>query len=359
MLEAFKTLEEQYWELYRPIFLEQYINPLNIADEKEKFSKAWKNNSIYNPQFIYKSLDFSFSEISTKFKRLNEAFIKNDHVLSRYYVEHIEETLEALQHLSNRKTKTFSTWLTAQYGRPSKKLLKQAQELLSTLDQVVKEEQSIDATEVLEIFTQALQERGFKGWKISIEEMPARMSINQMLKRVKIKASAKFSLVEIERLKVHEIDTHILRAENAKKQPYLLFQYGFPRYLKTEEGLAIFSEKQSGLLSEYDKQKYALRVLASEYASNHGFYDLFVYLNKYIDENDAFDMAVRVKRGLIDTSVKGGYTKDQVYLGGYFTVKSMLPEDRIKLYYGKLGVDDLYVVNSLLLNEDLNYPKWV
>jgi len=199
MLKTFRKYEEQYWTLYRTIFVEQYINPLNIAEEKDKFAQAWKSESIYNPQFTYKPLDFSIIDVSSELKKLYEVFIKNDYVLSRYYVEHIEDTLEALHYFSKRETKTFVAWLTEQYGRPSKKLVQQAKKILHVRNPGVKEEQSIDATEVLAIFTQALKERGFEGWKIDIEEMPARMSINQMLKSVKIKASAKFSPVEIER----------------------------------------------------------------------------------------------------------------------------------------------------------------
>ena len=360
MTEAFKMLEEQYWELYRPVFLEQYINPLNIAEEKEKFSKAWHENKVYNPQFTYQSLDFDLDELRTKLKRLKEAFAKNNHDLSRYYVEHIDETIEALEYFSNRETKVFAAWLTAQYGRPSKKLVQQAEDVLATLDKVVKEEQSVNATEVSDIFAQALEERGFGGWEISIEEMPARMSINQMLKKVKIKASAKFSPLEIERLKIHEIDTHILRAENAKKQPYLLFQYGFPKYLKTEEGLAILSEEKYGLLSTYDKERYAMRVLAADYSYEHSFYTLFSYLHQRLDFDDAFNMALRTKRGLVDSSQNGGYTKDQVYLDGYFMLKEEPLADIAKLYYGKIGMENIEVLEKLdKLEENIIYPEWV
>lgn len=360
MMEAFNRLEKQYWDLYRPIFLEQYINPLNIAKEKENFSKAWKEDKQYNPQFQYKALDFNLEEKVDNFLSLKKTFEKNIHELSIYYIEHIEETIVALQHFSNREAKAFNVWLTAQYDRPSKQLVKQANKMLATLNLIVKEEQSVDASEVLEIFTQALRERNFSGWEISIEEMPARMSINQMLKKVKIKASAKFSSIEIERLIVHEIDTHILRAENAKKQPYLLFQYGFPKYLKTEEGLAILSEEKHGLLSQYDKEKYAMRVLAADYTCEHSFYELFSYLHQKLDFDDAFNMALRTKRGLVDSSQSGGYTKDQVYLDGYVTLKQESLDVISKLYYGKIGVENIDVLKNLdKLEENIIYPEWV
>jgi len=360
MIEAFKTLEDRYWELYRPVFLEQYINPLNIAEEKEKFSKAWHENKVYNPQFTYQSLDFDLNEVCTKFKGLKESFNKSEHPLDRYYIEHIDRTTEALQHFANRETKVFATWLTTQYGRPSRKLVQQAEKMLSRLGKVAKEEQSVSAFEVSEIFAQALEERDFVGWEILIEEMPARMSINQMQKKVKIKASAKFSHLEIARLKVHEIDTHILRAENAKKQPYLLFQYGFPGYLKTEEGLAILSEAKHDLLTEYDQQKYALRVLASDYACDHDFYDVFIFLTRWLDDEDAFAMTVRVKRGLANTEDYGAYTKDQVYLDGYLMLKEEPLSNIAKLYYGKIGMGNIGVLAKLdKLEESIIYPEWV
>ncbi len=45
----------------------------------------------------------------------------------------------------------------------------------------------------------------------------------------------------------HEIDCHVLRSENGKQQPFKIFNYGFPNYLETEEGYAIYMVNQLGI----------------------------------------------------------------------------------------------------------------
>jgi len=360
-MKTFHSLEEQYWDIYRPLYMEQYINPKNIEEEKRTFLEAYYKAEIYNPVFTYKTLPKEVDEKMLQLDALCQVFKQSKHPLAEYYVLLIIQTLKSLEAFQSRDTNAehFNSWLSALYDAPSATLAQYAKHMLETV-KIHKEEETMSSEELANIFTHALEERGFKGWKIVVEEMPARMSINQMDKMVKINKNATFSSSEVERLKVHEINTHILRAENAKKQPYLLFQYGFPAYLKTEEGLAILSEEKHGLLSEYDRQKYALRVLACGYALEHSFYEVFVYLHRYLDADDAFSMTLRVKRGMTDTAKKGGYTKDQVYLDGYLMLKEEPLSTISKLYYGKIGLENVKVLDSLEhLENVLVYPEWV
>jgi uncharacterized protein (TIGR02421 family) len=355
----YNTLEERFWKLYRQFYIEQYINPTNLDEEKRKFLTRYAQGETYNPLFTYKYLEPDMDKVMKELDSLRDDFLHARTLLDEYYIILIDNFQNALQQLQDRKSNNFTKWLTTLYGRPSESLLSQASLTLHNLPEPKKELSELSASKVADIFQETLAKRSFTGWNIIIEEIPARMSINQMTSTVKIKASAKFSKSEVKRLIVHEIDTHVLRAENAKKQPYLLFRYGFPNYLKTEEGLAIFSEEQKGLLTPYDKQKYALRVLAADFTCEYTFYDVFKKLHQTLDAEDAFSMTARVKRGLTDTSLKGGYTKDQVYLDGYLSLKSMKKEEILKLYYGKVGVNDVQLIAGLPhLNEELIYPEW-
>jgi hypothetical protein len=52
-------------------------------------------------------------------------------------------------------------------------------------------------------------------------------------------------------------------------------------------------------------------------ASTMGFVELFDDIERFIDDKmDRFQLVTRVKRGAEDTSLPGGYYKDQVYLEG-------------------------------------------
>lgn len=186
------------------------------------------------------------------------------------------------------------------------------------------------------------------------------MSVSGLLQTVKVKDTAMFTENELQRLFVHEIETHILRNENGKTQRYEMFTYGFPDNISTEEGLAILAEQLNNLRDETDELRYALRVVLCYKCFEMDFYDLFKLANQYFDEDRAFDMVARVKRGLTDTSQFGGYTKDQVYFTGYHQIKNLPKETLKKLYIGKIGIQHLELINQF---DDLNYkvriPQWI
>ena len=73
------------------------------------------------------------------------------------------------------------------------------------------------------------------------------------------------------------------------------------------------------------------------------FVDLFKDLEKYVDSAGArWKFVLRVKRGLVDTSQKGGLYKDQVYLEGAVKILSQRHALNFKaLLCGKISLQDL------------------
>ena len=74
------------------------------------------------------------------------------------------------------------------------------------------------------------------------------------------------------------------------------------------------------------------------------FVDLFKDLEKYVDNpKSRWKVALRVKRGLTDTSKKGGLYKDQVYLEGAVKVLSLRHHlDFKRLLCGKISLTDYH-----------------
>lgn len=72
------------------------------------------------------------------------------------------------------------------------------------------------------------------------------------------------------------------------------------------------------------------------------FVELFKDLEKYVDSPlGRWKFTLRVKRGLVDTSQKGGLYKDQVYLEGAVKVLSRRKNLNFKaLLCGKISLDD-------------------
>ena len=139
-----------------------------------------------------------------------------------------------------------------------------------------------------------------------------------------------------------------------------LFQYGFPDYLRTEEGLAITSEYRQNFLSDMDLAKYCSRVIAAYNTKDYDFYDLFKIIYKYHEFEQTFSIVSRIKRGLIDTSVYGGYTKDQIYLDGYLAIKKLEDNEIEKLFCGKISLKELKNINYLgEINQKYIRPNWL
>lgn len=74
------------------------------------------------------------------------------------------------------------------------------------------------------------------------------------------------------------------------------------------------------------------------------FVDLFKDLEKYVDNpHSRWKVALRVKRGLTDSSRKGGLYKDQVYLEGAVKILSLRHHlDFKSIMAGKISLNDYH-----------------
>ena len=148
---------------------------------------------------------------------------------------------------------------------------------------------------------------------------------------------------------MHEIGTHIKRAENAKEQKLKLFKIGFPYYLATEEGLAAYNEEIAGVHNNNILRQYAGRVIAVDLALKNAFNVVYTTLQQYFTDFEAFTITLRVKRGLKNTQQPGSYTKDHVYLKGLYAVKDFVRKGgNIKdLYIGKIGIEHVPLIKHM------------
>ncbi|XP_021112558.1 uncharacterized protein KIAA0895-like homolog isoform X2 [Heterocephalus glaber] len=117
----------------------------------------------------------------------------------------------------------------------------------------------------------------------------------------------------------HEIGTHYLRGVNNAQQPWHSaegrLQYGLRPANPTEEGLASLHSVL------FRKQPFLWRAALLYYtihrAAHMSFCQLFQDLARYVqDANVRWEYCVRAKRGQMDTSKPGCFSKDQVYLDG-------------------------------------------
>ncbi|MFZ4760861.1 MAG: tyrosine/phenylalanine carboxypeptidase domain-containing protein, partial [Burkholderiaceae bacterium] len=177
------------------------------------------------------------------------------------------------------------------------------------------------------VFGRALTLLGAQGWSVELDaEMTARVAVAPRARRIRIRTDARFAPAELRRLTVHEVGCHVARYENARRQPLELLVLGLGRYLSTEEGLAVWCERHFGVIGAGDERRYAARLVAVDLALAGSFSQVYGALRDVLPASEAYDLCVRVRRGIADQSGAGAYVKDRVYLEGCAAVGRHLAE---------------------------------
>lgn len=189
----------------------------------------------------------------------------------------------------------------------------------------------------------ALADRRLQGWTV-VEDtvMAARVLVDGAKRLIRVNPNARFRARDIERLVVHEIDVHAVRAANGMAQPLTCFQTGLPGSLATEEGLALVSEEHAGFSSPGMLARQVEVVRAIDLARRLPFQELFDTVAERCGPGLAWGICLRIKRGLADPAQPGVYAKDSVYLRGRMAVRAWLDTGGVlkHLFVGKVGVTD-------------------
>jgi uncharacterized protein (TIGR02421 family) len=325
------------------------VNPKNGNDTKKKFLKSKEC-----PKFIY----------NTQLNRIEQ----NKNALQNITLEHtpIDSLLRKKQKelsnkcdmYSNLGSKKFTTFSKKVWGKPDKKLISKAYEILD-LPESPKQE-NISSKQSLSLLQTALKDYNIHNmWSIKrMDRTSSSAAIRFHEKVLSLKTKQQFSKKYIQRLIVHEVGTHILRYENAMIQPLKIFRVGLSNYLSTEEGLAAYNEDVNKVLSKSVLRQYAGRVIAVSLAQRMSFLEVFNELKKCFSEEEAFKLTFRAKRGIADTNESGGCTKDYVYLKGYYEVQEYINRGEAyeDLYIGKVGISDLPTIRKI---PEIRSPRFI
>jgi hypothetical protein len=170
--------------------------------------------------------------------------------------------------------------------------------------------------------------------------LSSRILVDSARRAVRVNPAARFRESDRQGLVAHEIDVHAVRAANGEAQPLRLFATGLARSLLTEEGLAILAEERVRALSPGFVARQGVLLRAVDRARTAGFRELWEALVPDTGAAGAFQIALRVKRGLARPDLPGVFAKDSVYLRGYRRVRAWLDDggDLRRLYVGKVGL---------------------
>jgi uncharacterized protein (TIGR02421 family) len=333
-----------------------YCSPINLISEKKKFFLHISKDKEYNPQFKYREIIFNEKDIKNKVNELinfkpssDERIVPEiDNIILQNIINHFgNRSKKLLKLILNRSSLNFTKYSKSIYKLPNHKTILTAKNILQFKISSNYSKKKMSAQEIANKLEPIIANYG---WKIVFDKsLTSKMKTVGSRKELVINSFSEFNAYDLTRLKYHEIETHIRRYVNNERLPKEI-QTCF-NYIETEEGLAITTEEMKDVLSAEQLRIYAGRVLAVKYAMEHSFYEVFKYLktHKFNDE-DAFIIASRVKRGLSDTSKKGGFTRDHIYLSGKIKVDKYLNDGGSvsDLYLGKISIDDVSIIKKIL-----------
>lgn len=333
-----------------------HLIPVNFEEEKEKFF----NSRTHNPQFVYVIKDIKNHE--KKILDLKSKILKLDipQELNDYLLEYIID-LELLNH--TRKsigTPHFADYATDLF----------ASELEETFhEQFIPKNfefenegkgKLMDAREIKEAFIKILENYNLKDYHVEIiangpiiTAGPNRIVLGEKIKRYENNVNC---------LIIHEVESHALQFYNIRQTHNpLLRLMKFSKVRVWSEGLAVFNEVQTKLLTKSKYNTYLKRFEAVKMINN-SFREIFEYISESIPPKEAFKIAFRVKRGLSDTSLPGGFPKDLVYILGYLKVDEYVKNGNSRSHFYRIqdpNYGELLKKYGLLPTQPIVLPKFI
>jgi hypothetical protein len=341
------------------------FTPTNLDIEKKKFF----NSDTYNPQFQYRIVKNVNRDVLKKLSSVEEVS-DVDPRISDFYIELIRSKKEANDLMYAVGDNELITEIsTNRYGRPSVKLFRNAcrvlrgkMDIYNVAKRVSAEEKPLKYDEIERVFGIVFKELGLDGWAVDKSMNIAKNGVKVGIKTKKILVDPNIerSKFKLRKTIIHEVGTHVLRAENGLKSGLeALSKPNLPSYLDVEEGLATWNENNMGLLTENWLKKKAALVYALYVGEDMSFRQLYNCMLGVLPKYASFDVVYRVKRGLSDTSYGGLYAKDIAYFRGFRRVLNKLEKDISLyelLYSGKIGFEQCEWVREGLIPRAKNIP---
>lgn len=314
------------------------LKPLNFTIEKAEFLR----NPVSEPEFVYPRPSTTLEEIRKR--ALDISIPESNRTLAGLMKSYRDCILTAGALLASRdNSESMLRFSERLFGAPTSELQSEAERLLRHFRPVPDEPQHLSAEEAADFFNKKFEREVYAGWRTELCPQDY-VSVDRDDRILLIPRARKFGSEELILLDAHERQVHINRGLGGLAQPLPLFFSGFPNYLRTEEGLAVYLESLTGCATENKVRTYAGRALAViAVRDGASFVETFRLMQDYaFTEHDAWEIAFRVHRG-------GGFLRDQCYLQGYLDVNEYVQSggDIRELFVGKIGIEDLETVNEL------------
>ena len=341
--------------LVKKIELLDYINPINIEEEKKRFfnSKFTVEPNFKYPKRAFNALELQRELFAVRIEDIDDKVIKNLYEDIIYEYSGLIECIDTIS-----KGKKFYYNSLRSFGTPTEVDVENAKFILH-FDDKLDVEKSIprfDVHETEQLFREYSKRYDFTYSIKHSDKLSAIAMVLNNQQTLVLNSNHTFSQNDIDILTNHEIGVHMVTTMNSLRNELKVFSHGFPNNTETQEGLAVFSEFMSNSLNTKRLKTLAYRVLAVDsLAKGYNFQQTFRMLKNYGMKNDgAFTVSVRVHRG-------GGFTKDYLYLTGLKKVYNHHKNgnDLSPLLTGKVTLEYKDAVEYLIANGFAQPSKYI
>lgn len=251
--------------------------------------------------------------------------------------------------------------------------------------------QMISPATVKRFFEAVLDMYGFEGWSVSLDPSTNDPRIEPNVRSVILPAGQAISITRIRNLLSHEIESHVFRTVAGERSPLALLGLGTKGSLMTDEGLALYFDRETALAqgAQTDESDlgFWIGTLATGLASGVSappltftslfrVFELVFALNRLLKGIDkdvasgqgrvralAIGRCLRTYRGVPNLRVAGhAYVKDAIYLRGYRAVAEAVQRDSstlTRLMVGIVALEQLAALNELGIVSPPHPPRWL
>jgi len=337
------TIDSNLHKLVQHIELLNYINPINIEQEKRNFFSSKYN---INPQFKYRKIDFNAHKLQQALFSQDIDSIE-DEESRNFYREVIYEYSGLIQCIETiGKGKKFYFNVLKSFGTPTERDVDNARFILHFKDESFNQEMYpiFNSEEALAYFKEFTKRFEFHYEVKLSNKISAAAMVQNNTQTLVLKKNHRFSANQLKVLANHEIGVHMVTTFNGLHHNLKIFHNGFPKNVETQEGLAVFSEYMSGCLTLYRLKELSYRVIAAD-SLRKGFdfcatFDLLH--NQYkLNREESYNISLRAHRG-------GGLTKDYTYLTGLKKVYDYYnrKKDMNLLQTGKVNIGNVSLIQK-------------
>ncbi len=313
---ALKVFVKKCLRIQSQLALEtRVLTPKNLISERNQFMAS----PSYNPQFEYqkKEIDISEEDLSVLLEELNQLGLPED--LRSFYESTIVQMQNQLKTIHSIGTKNFAAFSSRLFGL-TPEVFKQYLDLVPEVEFNTKTgDKLLDAPTIQKYFSKVVDDYYFDVEVVLDDFNPFTVRVGS--KKLVVGSGIRRYKNNVERLVTHEIESHIIRRKSLLQMKNPLHRLApFDRSILYSEGLAVYNEISQKKITKSAMNTYLQRLQAVS-KLELSFRAIYTYLLNFMTPQLAFVMTYRVKRGMPDTSLPGGYEKDAYYLMGYFAVK--------------------------------------